>query len=154
MAAAGGPEAEAPPHAGPAFVQASAALGGSSGARSPHHAHAVLDQLLMELESTLLPATRHAGDALLERVYVSWKAGSHRLYALAHHTDAAGALEELDMKLATLQNYLRDTGLSGIPLTSAATPSDLRAETRHAFEQRARLSDATALVSSILHADE
>lgn len=69
MAAAS--RAEATPGDAPAatLAQASAVLGGSS-APEDGQSVAALDQPLAELETTLLPNTRHAGDALLERVYV------------------------------------------------------------------------------------
>lgn len=106
---------------------------------------AALDASLAELSTTLLPATRHAGDTLMERV----------MYALCHDDDASEALDQLDARLAELQKFLRDTGLSGIPLSiDASRATDIPAETRSTFEMRARLSDATTLVSSILRADE
>ncbi|WFC96143.1 hypothetical protein MBRA1_002799 [Malassezia brasiliensis] len=106
---------------------------------------ASLDASLAELATTLLPATRHAGDTLLERV----------MFALCYDSDASEALDQLDARLAELQKFLRDTGLSGIPLTTDTShATDVPAETRSTFEMRARLSDATALVSSILRADE
>lgn len=80
---------------------------------------------------------------------------SPSLYALLNDGNASDALADLDSKLEALQTFLRDKGLAGIPLSAAATsPSELRAQTHNTFEQRARLSDASALVSSILRADE
>ena len=77
------------------------------------------------------------------------------MYALCHDDDASEALDQLDARLAELQKFLRDTGLSGITLSIAASrATDIPAETRSTFEMRARLSDATTLVSSILRADE
>ena len=46
-----------------------------------------------------------------------------------------------------LARFLRDTRLAGLPLSDE---QDVQQVTQAVFEQRARLSDATAMVSSML----
>ena len=60
------------------------------------------------------------------------------------------ALNDVDEKLSHLQTYLREHGLSGIPLGTGQSVEDLQEQTRLTFEKRARIDDATTLVASIL----
>ena len=57
------------------------------------------------------------------------------------------ALQHAEDELALLAQFLRETGLAGMPLSKE---QDVQQVTQDLFEQRARLSDATAMVSSML----
>ena len=56
-------------------------------------------------------------------------------------------LADAEDQLTSLAQYLIETGLAGMPLSQE---DDVQQVTRIVFEQRARLSDATSMVSSIL----
>ena len=64
-------------------------------------------------------------------------------------------LDDTDAQLAALERHLRATGLAGMPLMQqkGKINMELQRATREAFEQRVRLSDAAAMVSSILRSE-
>jgi len=75
-------------------------------------------------------------------------------YSLANEADASsvyGALDRAEKQLVSLAHFLTTSGLAGLPVNKdrQLMPDDIAATSRRLFEQRARLSEATALVSSI-----
>jgi len=93
-----------------------------------------------KLQHTHLPNVSQAMKALYERL----------TYGLVTDADGMGvenALQHAEDELALLAQFLRETGLAGMPLSKE---QDVQQVTQDLFEQRARLSDATAMVSSML----
>ena len=64
-------------------------------------------------------------------------------------------LDDTDAQLAALERHLHAAGLAGMPLMQqkGKINMELQRATREAFEQRVRLSDAAAMVSSILRSE-
>lgn len=93
-----------------------------------------------KLQHKHLPSMRQAMDTLYERV----------TYGLVTDADGAAmesAMQHAEDELTSLAQYLSETGLAGMPLTHK---HDMQQAVRALFEQRARLSDATTMVASIL----
>lgn len=75
-------------------------------------------------------------------------------YSLANEADATsvyGALDRAEKQLASLAQYLTTSGLAGLPVCKDHELSldDIVATSRRLFEERARMNEATTLVSSI-----
>lgn len=101
---------------------------------------AELVQSIEKLQHTHLPSVSQAMEALYERL----------TYGLVTDADGVGvedALQHAEDELVLLAQFLRETGLAGMPLSKE---QDVQQVTQTLFEQRARLSDATAMVSSML----
>ncbi|KOS16037.1 hypothetical protein Malapachy_3052 [Malassezia pachydermatis] len=102
-------------------------------------------QAIDALQQVHLPAVRRAMDALFERITIG----------LAGEADGQAVEDALDVaqtQIQALSEHLQAHGLAGLTTNEPGsdTQRDLRATTRALFDQRTRLSDATALVASIL----
>lgn len=112
----------------------------------------VMSDAIDALQHHHIPSVRQAMDAMFQRVCVC--RGNNglpsRTYGLVSDVDGTGVEETLadaEDQLTSLAQYLIETGLAGMPLSQE---DDVQQVTRIVFEQRARLSDATSMVSSIL----
>ena len=99
-----------------------------------------LVQSIEKLQQMHLPRVSHAMEGLFESV-------AHGLVTDADGAGVEAACQRAEDELALLARFLRDTGLAGLPLSDE---QDVQQVTQAVFEQRARLSDATAMVSSML----
>ena len=99
-----------------------------------------LGQSIEKLQQTHLPRVSQAMEGLFESV-------AHGLVTDADGAGVEAACQRAEDELALLARFLRDTGLAGLPLSDE---QDVQQVTQAVFEQRARLSDATAMVSSML----
>lgn len=105
------------------------------------------------LTITHLPQTQRAIDSLFERMYVMDRP-DRSTYSLANDADSCSiydALEKAEKQLESLAHFLTTSGLAGLPVNKdrELTLDDMAMTSRRLFEQRARMSEATALVSSI-----
>ena len=99
-----------------------------------------LVQSIEKLQQTHLPRVSHAMEGLFESV-------AHGLVTDADGAGVEAVCQHAEDELAVLARCLRDTGLAGLPLSNE---QDVQQVTQALFEQRARLSDATAMVSGML----
>lgn len=99
-----------------------------------------LVQSIEKLQQTHLPRVSQAMEGLFDSL-------AHGLVTDADGAGVEAACQHAEDELAVLARCLRDTGLAGMPLSNE---QDVQHVTQALFEQRARLSDATAMVSGML----